>query len=424
MSFIPPSSKIFALVDCNNFYASCERVFKPSLQNKPIVVLSSNDGCIIARSSEAKALNIPMGAPFYQAREICKKNNVAVFSANFQLYGDMSHRVMQTLSTFSPDFEIYSVDEAFLRLDGFENPLLHAEKISQTVPRWTGVPVSIGLGPTKTLAKVANDAAKKNKISVLNLLTPQAQNEVLSKTKLRDVWGLGEKLSNQLTRMGFQNAKEIRDAEPSFLRKHFSIVMERLVYELRGVSCLNLEEVSPQHHIMTSRSFGKKVKTIEELNEALSCFAFRAAQKLRIQNQKARGMYVFIRTNKFNMNSPQYKNSHFENLEIPTNDTGDIIKAGQKILKDHLYKKGFLYQKLGLILTDLVSNKTTQTHLFEKKDFSKSENLMKALDSINKNFGQKGLFYASQGIERKWQALSDHRSPRYTTSWNELLEVR
>lgn len=418
-------TKIFALVDCNNFYASCERVFNPALQKRPVVVLSNNDGCIIARSNEAKALGIPMGAPYYQNKELMKKNGVVVFSSNYQFYGDMSLRVMDSLRLFVPDMEVYSIDEAFLRLDSFAHHDLFdmAVTIRTKLHQWTGIPTSLGIAPTKTLAKIANRYAKKNtQTGVFDMRDPQLQSHIMSNLPVEELWGISHRWGKKLRALGIQTALQLRDSDPKFIRKNFSLVGERIVHELRGLSCLDLEEVRPKKNIMSSKSFGKPITEQQQIEEALANYTARACEKLRGQHSKAQGISVFIKTNRFKQSEPQYYNAATLGFEHPTSDTAYILQAGKKLL-NILYRKGYRYKKCGIMLLDIVPDHYHQDHLFVAQDTAKADHLMKVLDLVNQSMGPGTVFHAAQGIKRDWQMRNDNRSPRYTTKWNELARV-
>ena len=418
-------SVIFSLVDCNNFYASCERIFNPSLDNKPIVVLSNNDGCIIARSNEAKSLGIAMGAPYHANESLIKKNKVLVFSSNYQLYGDISRRVMSSLAMFTPEMEVYSIDEAFLRLDKFygQDPYSLASDIRLKILKWTGIPTSHGLAPTKTLAKVANKIAKKkNGQNVFDLTNIDIQTKTLAKLPVEDIWGISRGWSKRLHNIGIQNALQLRDCDPSFIRNHLSVIGERIVYELRGVSCIGLEKVMPKKNILSSKSFGKLVTELEEVEEALANYAFRACQKLRNQNSKTQGIYIFLKTNKYRKTDLQYSNSATKEFSHPTSNTSLIIKTAKLLLRE-IYQKGFKYQKCGIMLINLIPSSYLQNHLFEQAPNQKKEYLSKIIDEINHRTGNESIFFASQGVKRSWKMRCDKRSQRYTTQWGELAKA-
>ena len=417
---------IFALVDCNNFYVSCERVFDPYLAKKPIIVLSNNDGCVISRSNEAKSLGVPMGAPFYKYREIIEKNNIEVYSSNYQFYGDMSQRVMKSLGMIIPkqDIEIYSIDEAFIRLDGYERPdvIDLSIEIKKNILNWTGIPISVGIAQTKTLSKVANHIAKKNtSTGVFDIRNNKLQEQILSNFQIEDLWGISYRWGKKLRKLGINNGLDLRNSDSKFIRKKFSIVLERIVYELRGIPCLDIEKVTNKKSIMSSRSFGKLVTELESLEQAISTYATIACEKLRHQNSKSQGIYVFLQTNRFRKDLPQYRRSMKYKLDLPTSDTGYIINAGKKILKK-IYRKGYHYQKCGIMLFDLSSKYIQQENLFVKSNQS-NEYLMESLDTINKAMGSDTVFFAAKGTQNNWKMRRNKLSSRYTTNWMELPKV-
>lgn len=412
----------FGLIDCNNFYASCERVFNPALNNKPVVVLSNNDGCIVARSNEAKALGIPMGVPFYQYRELCKKYGVYVFSSNYALYGDMSARVMKSLALLCQHLEIYSIDEAFIRVSNLSDQELaeYGQHLRNKVQQWTGLTVSIGFAPTKTLAKIANNIAKKQVWhGVLSLTDEKQRSHFLSQLSVDMIWGIGSRLAEQMKSIGIFTAKHLYDSDVKMMRKKFSVMVERIIYELRGVSCLNLENFSPRKQIRASRSFGRTVTELSELEEAISYYAVRACQKLREQRSKVRSIYVFIRTNSFSQEK-QYRQGYFQSFIMPTQDTRVVIAAAKECLK-RIYQSGFRYHKAGIILTDLIDERLQQPDLFASCESAKQIQLMKVMDTINHKMGEHTLFPLAQGVKKEWLVRSDRRSPRYTTNWDELV---
>ena len=417
---------IFALVDCNNFYVSCERVFDPYLAKKPIIVLSNNDGCVISRSNEAKSLGIPMGAPFYKYREIIEKNNIEVYSSNYQFYGDMSQRVMKSLGMIIPkqDIEIYSIDEAFIRLDGYESPdvIDLSIEIKKNILNWTGIPISVGIAQTKTLSKVASHIAKKNtSTGVFDIRNNKLQEQILSNFQIEDLWGISYRWGKKLRKLGINNGLDLRNSDTKFIRKKFNIVLERMVYELRGIPCLDIEKVTNKKSIMSSRSFGKLVTELESLEQAISTYATIACEKLRHQNSKSQGIYVFLQTNRFRKDLPQYRRSMKYKLDLPTSDTGYIINAGKKILKK-IYRKGYHYQKCGIMLFDLSSKYIQQENLFVKSNQS-NEHLMESLDTINKAMGSDTVFFAAKGTQNNWKMRRNKLSSRYTTNWMELPKV-
>jgi len=417
--------KVFALVDCNNFYASCERVFDPSLKNRPIVVLSNNDGCIVARSNEARALGIPMGVPFFESKAVIKKYNVAVFSSNYQLYGDMSQRVMDSLRRFAPDMEVYSIDEAFLRLDHLQprNLTDYCTTMRAKVMQWTGIPVSIGIGPSKVLAKVANQVAKKQTDDgVFDIRSQQAQDEILKTLDVEKLWGIAGRWAERLGRIGIEKASELRDASPTIIRKQLSVVGERILRELKGQSCIDLEDIQPRKNIMSSKSFGTLLTQKEPLEEALANYAARACEKLRQQNSRAQAVYVFVQTNGFREMDKQYNNALTWSLTVPTSDTRLIIEAA-KFCLSRIYKQGYRYKKTGIMLLDLIPATLEQKHLFVDFDHRPGDHLMALVDRINKDHGPDTLFFGAQGVAREWKMRCGSRSPRYTTQWDELLRV-
>ena len=439
---------MYGLVDCNNFYVSCERVFNPSLKDRPVVVLSNNDGCIIARSNEAKALGIPMGAPLYSYKALIKQNKVLIYSSNYTLYGDMSSRVMNSLHYFVPDMEIYSIDEAFLSLKKFNNKTLLDEMftIRQSIYQWTGIPVSIGVGPTKTLAKLANRMAKKYSSNGIYILTISNQlTTILNDIQLEDIWGISKGWANRLKSIGINNPFQLQQSDPRKVRKLISVVGERIVYELRGNSCLALEEIVNKKSITVSRSFGKMINDKYNLKQALANHVARAAEKLRHQDSLCGEICVFINTNRFRKKDLQYNNSATLTFNDLTNNTTVIIQQAFKLLES-LYRPNYNYKKIGVILLDLKQrekkiinqNYIIQDNLFtynknEKISVSQSDTHMKILDDINTKMGKMTIFYGSQGIvkqrrrekieEDKWRMRSGYKSPFYTTNWNDILKI-
>ena len=420
---MPP---IFSLVDCNNFYASCERVFNPRLEGKPIVVLSNNDGCVVARSNEAKALGIGMGVPEFQIRPMLRAHHVQVFSSNYTLYGDLSQRVMETLEQFCPDLEVYSIDEAFLSLVGFERRNLtdYGQQIRQTVKQWTGIPVSVGIAETKTLAKIANRVAKRTSDmgGVCDLLACPDRDALLGRIAVEDVWGIGPNHAHMLTQHGITTAFQLRRVDDQWIRKRMGIVGLRLVMELRGVSCLNLEQCpAPKQSLTCSRAFGKLISTLGEMEEAVSVYTSRVAEKLRRERLAATVLTVCLTTNEFK-EGPQYSNALTLNLSVVTDTTSDLIKSALHGIRA-IYRDGYLYKKAGVMLTGLVPVSQTQTDLFDDRDRRKSKRLMSALDAINDRWGADTLHYASSGISKPWKTQFHRRSPAYTTDWDALPVV-
>lgn len=427
----------YALVDCNNFYVSCERAFNPALEGRMVVVLSNNDGCVVARSDEAKAAGIPMGAPFYQWRGVLEKHNAAVFSSNYQFYGDMSNRVMASLAMFVPDMEVYSIDEAFLQMDAVpqdrpEDLTTLAAHMRQKVLQWTGLPTSLGLAPTKTLAKIANHVAKKHSPDgVFDMRCEKTQQAVMARLPLEEIWGISYQRGKRLRALGIETALQLRDADPRLIRRHFSVVEERITLELQGQVCLGLEEIAPKKNIMSSRSFGKLQTDLAPIKEALSTYAARACEKLRAQSSKAQGVYVFVQTNRHRKQDKQYKNGLAIELANPTADTGTIIKTATTLLKK-IYRKGYHYKKTGVMLLDIYPQSRDggayQADFFTPAETPASEKLMAVMDAVNREMGRDTLFYLAQGSRPKkkegsWKMRSSQRSPCYTTNWADLAEV-
>lgn len=415
--------QIFALVDCNNFYASCERVFNPKLENKPVIVLSNNDGCVVARSKEAKDLGIGMGVPAFEVADKIKKHNIEVFSSNYTLYADMSSRVMETLSTFTPDIEVYSIDEAFLNLAGFNHSLTkYGLKIQQTIKQWTGIPVTVGIGSTKTLAKVANHIAKHSEKAkgVLDLSDSPYLDKALAEVPVEKVWGIGIKTAIKLKRIGIKTALDLSRANISRIKSQFGIVGARTVYELQGTCCYQLEQNPPaKKSIVVSRMFGEPVESIEQLKEAAASYTSRAGEKLREEHLAAGILTVYVTTSRFIKN--RYFNSHTVEFEVSTNDTTELIRAALSCI-EKLYRKGCQLKKCGIILNALVPEKQVQQNLFDRFDRQKSRRLMEAVDRINARTDS-GLRWAAEGLGQPWQVKFKRRSKRYTTCWNELPEV-
>ncbi len=417
-------------MDCNNFYASCERIFRPDLWQRPIVVLSNNDGCIVARSAEAKALGIPMGEPEFKARAFLKKHQVAVFSSNYALYGDISQRVMDTAQSLIPQLEQYSIDEAFLR---FSSPLaLQAEEaatlLRARVLQWTGIAVSIGLAPTRTLAKLANHLAKKEqkRQGVYIFPTQQAeQDHVLSKIAVHEVWGIGRKHAAKLTTYGITTAKDLRDAPDAWLRKTLSVTGLRTALELRGLPCIDEDNSpTPRHTLVSSRSFGQRVYTKEHLAEAITTFVVTAAARLRRENLLAKGISVHIRSSKHPKNTQYYNKSTQIALPESTADSTLMIQSALRAL-DSIFQEGIIYAKAGIMLFDLCPAAHCQASLLSlanKEKNIKTQKLMRTLDAVNARHGKHSLRYAGQGLDTTapWRMRQKFRSPKFTTVWQEL----
>ena len=428
----PTAQRLFALVDCNNFYASCERVFRPDLEGRPVAVLSNNDGCIVARSSEVKAIGIPMGAPYFKVRDLLKRYDVQVFSSNYELYGDMSARVMAVLSQYSPDVEIYSIDEAFLGLDGFDGWDLdaHARDLCATVKRWTGVPVSVGIAPTKTLAKLAAVRAKKDPAlgGVAVLTDPKGLEAALAASPVGDVWGIGRQWSKRLNALGVLSALDFAHQSEHWVRKNLGVTGARTQVELLGKPCFVLESQPPDRKsCVASRSFSKTVSDFDDVKDAIATFAARAGERLRQGGLVAGQVTAFALTDRFNTRQPQYQASATVALASPSNLTADLTQAALSALR-RAYKPGIGYKKAGVMMLDLAPAGTAQPTLFAPPAVcrDKAERLQGALDRLNG--GQKGkrdlVRLGATGFGTGWHLRREHQSPRYTTAWAELRCVR
>jgi DNA polymerase V len=418
--------RAIALVDVNNFYVSCERVFDPKLEGKPVVVLSNNDGCAVARSNEVKALGIKMGQPWFQMKDLARQHGILAYSSNYTLYADMSNRVMTILSQFSPEQEIYSIDECFLDLTGFQswNLVDYGQQIRQRVKQWTGLPVCVGIGSTKTLAKLANHITKKNpelnSVCDLNALSPGEQDRWFSRIQAGEIWGIGPRLAPKLAAMGMLSVLDLKRADSATLRNRFGVVVAKTVRELNGVVCLELEDIaSPKQQIMSSRSFGSYVTRRKELEEAVSSYMTRAAEKLRRQGSVAGSVYVYIRTNPHRLG----KSQHGQGMTIPlpeaTDDTLKLVRVAIWAVK-RLYKSGYEYQKAAVMLSELVPRSVLQQDLFSHDAASCPSMRMELLDAVNRKMGKNTLRPASDRIRQAWRMKSGNRSPAYTTNWAEL----
>ncbi len=421
------SKNKIALVDCNSFYVSCERLFNPSINKKPVVVLSSNDGCIISRSAEVKALGIKMGEPYFKVKEIIKKNNVKTFSSNYALYGDISRRVMKTLKQFSPRMEVYSIDEAFLDLSSIkEKDLLeYGNKIRETVLKWTGIPTSIGIANTKTLSKAANYIAKKEKSGVINFINLIKLDEVLKKIKINDVWGVGKQLTKFYIKNGIDTAYKLKNIQNSWIKKNTNVIGSRTAMELKGISCIFLEAYQEKRkNCCVSRSFGRKVTKLEELNEAVTTHCLNAAEKIRLDNQTVKKITIFIRTSPFQKDKNYYANTKDIDLPVRTSDSIELVKYALDGLKN-IYKKGYKYQKTGVIFSNLKNANAYNKNLFSKiSNEEKRENLMKAIDLTNVKYGRHSLSIAEAGFKKKWNVKQQHSSKIDTACFNFLPIVR
>lgn len=414
---------MIALVDCNNFYVSCERVFAPKLEKRPVVVLSNNDGCVIARSEEAKALGIKMGTPYFKIDYLIEKEGLTVFSSNYTLYGDMSSRVMEALNLFSPETEIYSIDEAFLSLDSTnEDSSAFGQKIRSSVLKWLGLPVSVGVAPNKTLAKIANRVAKKSNLGVFELTDEKLQNEILSEFPISDVWGIGDKSVRKLKALGIQNAFQLKNLDRRWARKLLTVVGGRIVEELNGKVCLPLELVPPPKKSITcSRSFGALVEDLEILKEALDSYLTQTGEKMRKHNLAANAVTVFLSTNRF-AKTLQYNNSLTIELANPSNSTKELREWTRKALNE-IYKKGYLYKKVGVILLGLQPESSETIRLYNEKSYEKDKRLMQALDKISNKFGRETVRFGMKRNTEQWQMKAEMKSKRFTTSLKEVLQI-
>ena len=418
-------SNLFALIDCNNFYASCERVFDPSLKNKPVAILSNNDGCIIARSQEIKDMGITVGTPYYKVKSIIKRHNGVIYSSNYELYGSMSERVMTTLRSFSPEIETYSIDEAFMRLNNKDLPAT-AVKIFKTVYKWTGIPVKIGIAKTKTLCKIAAELVKNKKISEgYFILTDDKiiENE-LKYFDVLDIWGIGRKTAEKLTKLGINTAEQLCCYPRELVKKKFGINLLRTVMELEGTQCYCMETTPQAKQSMCySRSFGKAVTEYKEMRESIIYYATGVSENLRKENQLASAVTIYITTNRFNHEELPYSNSYTLSLPEQSSSIREIVKYAVKCL-EKIFRKGFRYKKSGIILSGLVDNRMAQGNLFSKQN-DKNDKVSSAIDSINKQFGSGSIKLAAEGVKnREWKMRREYLSCHYTTDWNELLKIK
>jgi DNA polymerase V len=417
---------MFALIDCNNFYASCERVFRPELNGKPVVVLSNNDGCVIARSNEAKSVGIPMGAVAFEYEKFFTENNVHVFSANFALYGDMSQRVMQILEEYSPEIEIYSIDEAFLKLTGFEYFDLqeYSKTIRDKVLKWTGIPVSIGIAPTKALAKVANRIAKKFPERTQNVYVIDNNDKkvkALKWLKIEDVWGIGYQNAKKMATVNVKTAFDFTQLDNQWLKKNMGIVGLRLQQDLLGIPTLDLEIVQAKKNIATTRSFETNLTEIEQVSERITTFAVVCAEKLRKQKSCCGSLMVFVRSNRHRKDLPEYSRSIVLKLPFPTNSSIELAKFANVALQ-MIFKKGYSYKKAGVIVQDFTPENNLQKTLFENRN-ERHVPLMLAIDKLNGTYGQQKIRLASQDLNRIWKMKQERLSPRYTTNIGEIISI-
>jgi DNA polymerase V len=423
---------IYALVDCNNFYVSCERVFHASIQHKPVIVLSNNDGCVVARSNEAKKVGIKMGQPVFKCEELIRTHNIQVFSSNYSLYADMSARVMKVLSHFSPRLEVYSIDEAFVDLSqlAIDDLTEFGRVMKAQVLQFTGIPVSVGIANTKTLCKIANEIVKKDARyeGVLDLTTLSGAeiDEALAKVAVEDVWGIGYKYSLFLMNHGILTARDLKYADEKWIRRYLTVVGERTVLELRGTACIPLETERPaKKGIMCSKSFGREVTRLDELEEIVATYTARAAEKLRGQDSLTCCITVFLRTNAFKKDTPQYANSFSLRIPYPTAFTPELTQYALNGLKA-MYRDGYNYKKAGVFLTKIIPREGIQPDLFNEfslHEHYKQARLMFIVDAINKIYGRDTLFFAVQGITRPWKMRQSRLSGRFTTQWSEILTI-
>lgn len=434
----PEKQRAFALVDVNNFYVSCERVFNPKLRNRPVVVLSNNDGCVISRSAEAKALDIAMGAPWFKIRKFLEQENVFVLSSNYALYADMSNRVMSILRQFSPAQEIYSIDESFLDLSGFSHLDLtdYAQKLRRTVLQGTDLPVCVGIGSSKTLAKLANHCAKQhavlNGVCNFNAMAEADVDASLQKISVGSVWGIGRGLFKKMNDLKIHTAYDLKCSEAATMRKKFSVVLEKTIRELNGTACLDLEQIrGPHQQILSTRSFGQTVRDLQNLQEAVTLLTTRASEKLRQRQMFAGCVYVYIRTSPFRDPSQQYENGFNVPLQTPTNSTMLLVEAAFKALRQ-IYRPGYDYMKAGVSLRELATAQAQQQDMFETTSVhDKSVRLMQTIDTINQKMGRATIRLASEGLQKHkgeqikqpWRMKQEMVSPRYTTCWDDLLKV-
>lgn len=422
---------MFALVDVNSFYASCETAFRPDLKGRPVVVLSNNDGCVIARNAEAKTIGVKMGDPYFRQKDLFRRCGVVCFSSNYELYADMSSRVMATLEALSPRCEIYSIDEAFCDVSGVRNCRVledFGRELKDAVYQNTGLAVGVGIAQTKTLAKLANHAAKKwqkQTGGVVDLSNLELQRKLMAALPVDEVWGIGRRIGKKLEAMGIKKVLDLADTDIRFIRKHFNVVLERTVRELRGEPCLELEEFAPvKQEIVCSRSFGERITDYTAMRQAICSYASRAAEKLRGEHQYCRFVSTFVKTSPFALNEPYYGNSASVKLLTPTQDSRDIIAAATRSL-DAIWKDGHRYQKAGVMLGDFFSQGIAQLNLFDdnapRRD---SEKLMEVLDHLNAKDGKGTLYFAGQGIQQQWAMKREMLSPRYTTRYEDLLQVK
>lgn len=423
------TTQLFALVDVNNMYVSCERAFNPRLHNRPVVVLSNNDGCAVARSNEVKALGVKMGTPWYQMQDLARQHGIIGLSSNYTLYGDMSNRIMTILRSYSPNVEVYSIDESFLSLNGlagmWASPTVMGQDIRTRILQWTSLPVCVGLGNSKTQAKLANHVAKKFPLfdSVCDFTTMSAARMrwLLVRIDVDEVWGVGRRIAAKLHDMGIHTVQQLKEASPRTMRAHFGVVMERTCQELRGRSCLALEQVAPaRKQIVSSKSFGAMAIDIGELEEAVSTYIARASEKLRAQRSVCGAVHVFVQTNRFRQQDLQYSNGVTVPLIEPTDDSRILTGAALQAL-EVIFREGYQYKKAGVMLMDLTPNTSHQATLFDAPGIREhSVRVMAAFDALNQRFGRDCVRLGSTGLAPRWAMRAENKTPCYTTRWDEL----
>jgi len=424
MSSIQHTRKL-ALVDCNSFYVSCERLFNPKIRKKPVVVLSNNDGCIISRSNEAKTLGIKMGEPYFKAKDIIIKNKVEVFSSNYSLYGDLSRRVMRTLKRFNSEIEIYSIDEAFLDLSNFPDNEVEkiGKEIRETVLQWTGIPTSIGIAKTKTLSKIANHIAKKKQSGVTSLIGIENLDPILEKVEINDVWGVGRQLTKFYQKNGVYNAKQLKNKSNTWIKKSSNVLGSRTAMELRGIPCINLETTQAKRKsCVVSRSFGKRIQKFQELKEAVANYCLNASEKIRSESLVAKAITVFVRTSPFQRSFSYYSNAKTIDFPIATNNSIETVKTAISIL-EKIFKNGYQYQKAGVMLTGL-RNDDGGKNLFSSEKDEKINSLMRSIDNTNYRYGRSTLSLASAGVQKKWNMRRQYSSKIDTADFYCLPIIR
>lgn len=416
----------FVLADCNTFYVSCERLFNPKIRTTPVIVLSNNDGCVVALSGEAKAIGIKMGQPYFQIQEACIRHKVAVYSSNYRLYGDLSQRVMNVLGESYAEIEVYSIDEAFLKYpDSLSSELVVADciELRKKVKKWVGIPMSLGVAPTKVLAKIATDIAKRQKVEVFDITSKDVQTQILKDYPIERIWGIGENLTRRLRSMQIYTAADLMEKDPYIIRQKLGVMGERILLELQGVSCLDLEDPSDKKSICSSRSFGKPLTDQSQIAEALSAFASVACVKLRAQNSCANAIYVSLQSVIDPQTGKRRRYGLVKKLSSPTNDTSEILTMAKKALKV-LFREEEHYNKCGIVLLDLIAEHNVVPDFFIKNDLPQRKKLMSTIDTLNHRFGKDKLFFGAVGTDPQWRMRCNKRSPYTTTDWKGLPIVK